>query len=906
MSPPVTLPSSAASPSAASHAAYQKAAVELDDLLDQALGDFRGGSVLGSNLVDSVSTGGPSVAHGEAVADERTFVAASRHERYRSLLAFHRWCWLLCSVEPSFLTPKRQLQANSWTVSAAFHAWVVTGSHSSARSRSRPTSPVDYPDRVDDGIVSATFGAWASDARARVQERVSLLSSMIGLWCAHTQQARHERELAVVADEISRGCELLLAQQVLVMWAAVASESAKQERAQVTFAERWSAKKQLCDAFNCWRSFSARGEADSGADAGEGSDLASRQKDDNGLCVEFDGFNGDWNHQCANNLVSPIAPSGTAFLLASPGADAEAAAESTQSARQNPALDALDDLLQAETKMHKLVAKADRFYSSRQSVRMVFFFTVWAQLRGSMTPRERQPLRTTSTTPDLVQTQTATEVQLSPTQSAVQVQATYDPPQEEDVAQMLDISKGSTKNCPVNVEGQAQAIDHRPQQEYVAQTSDKPKGSTKKRPVDVERWLMRQAGVISSSDDSSDDISDGDDDRFQGGLWDEDEDLRMVATAEFAVAAMIQTAPPAAAAVSDSADEHDDAQCKQSKHEELVDLSGRVLTKAAEYHVLGNNIEKQLIDVNEPTPAHAYVQLELELEPGPEPEPEAEPEPQLNSVRPVHHSFTTPAYANNNCSVNVADDGEISMNEYVRDWVEWYFRGEWWPACDVDVAVGRLLIQPIEKRMGKGSASVANYVKDPCAELSWGGYLAGQVVWYLRGEWWVNVARAPEIVADIVARQGTHAMARVALACHTGHIAMIRLQESDLVVGGLVLWDAVVTGSIFTRPNRQLEQKESLDSAGLASPDRRNGWPAARAHARSSAAVTAATHTRIKSLPSSNLMVCGSKIYGAIKIGVDLDGLQLGGIRIGLAATSAVMVSGAYLALRVYGDTRRS
>ncbi len=898
MSPPVTLPSSAASPSAASHA-YQKAAVELDDLLDQALGDFRGGSALGSagdrgsvassvaDTVDSVGHGGSSVSHGEEVADEGAFVAASRQERYRSLLAFHRWCWLLCSVEPSFLTPKRKPQADSWMLSTAFHAWVVTGSHSAARSRSRPTSPVDCPDRTDNGTMSATFGAWASEARRRVQERVSLLSSVIGLWCAHTQQARHERELAAAADEISR--ERLLARQVLVMWAAVAAECAKQERAHAIFAERWSAKMQLCHAFNFWRSFSARGEADSMANAGEGSDLASRQKDHQCQSVDLDSFTGDWNRQCANDSVSPIAPmpSGTAFSLASPGADAEAAAESTQSTRQNPALDALDDLLHVEADMRKLVAKADRFCASRQSVRMVFFFTLWAQLRGSMTPRERQPVRTTSTTPDPVQTQTPAEVERSPARSVMQ----------------------------------AQPRDHQPQEEHVAQPSDVPNGSIQKRSMDVERWLMRQAGVISSSDGSSDENGDGDDDdddddgRFQGGLWDDDEDLRMVATAEFAVAAMIEAAAPAAAAVLDGVDEQDDAERKQQKHEELVDLSGTVLANAAEAHVLSNSLERQLIELNKPEPVRAHAQPELEsdldLELEPEPEPELQPglEPQLTSVEPVLNSFTKTTHDNSNCSVNVADDddddddGDISMSEYMRDWVEWYFRGEWWPAPDVDVAVDRLFMQ-LSQRMRifscavlsdpDSSASVPFTDKEACdTELSWPGYLAATGVWYLKGDWWIHVARAPETVPDMVTWQVVHGMA---LARYTGRLAMVRLHHCAVVSGGLVLWDAVATGLIFARPKGEHEQNDLLDSVDMVSPDRR-GRPAA-----------VVAHSLVKSLPSPQPMLCSSSVLSVISLGIgaDIDGLHVGGIRVGLATATAVMVSGAYLALRVVRDTRRS
>lgn len=723
-------------------------------------------------------------------------------------------------------------------LSASFQAWVVTGSHSSARRGSRPTSPVDNPHagpQNHNGFVSATFDAWAGEARARVQERVSILSSAIGLWCAHTQQARHERKLAATADQLARGRELVLVRQILVMWAAVASEGAKQERSQAKFAERWSTKQRLCEAFSRWRSFSAgRAEADSMSDVEEGSGLTATRQYNQGQPVDLDSFTGDWNRQCADNSVSPIAPvspSGTASLLASPSADTGVAAESTQCARQNPALDALDDLLHAEATMRKLVAKADRFYASRQAVRMVFFFTVWSQLRGIMTPRERRPPRTTSTTLDPVQEQAATEVQLTPARTDMQAQATIHP-QEVDVPQTEDVPKKDTK-----------------------------------RSMGVERWLMRQAGVISSSDDSSDDSEDGNK-GMQGGLSQDDEDLRMVATAELAVAAMLQAGtvgietsganvdPTSAAAESDSVDGRDDAGHKQHEKEELSEAAA---TTAAEDSCPSDSFEQQLIESNQPEPVHAQPKLE--------PEPEPEPQPQLNTMQSALKSFSTTTYGNDsNCSVDVAvDEDEISLHVYMRDWVEWYFRGEWWPAPDVDVAAERLFLRLVGKQIPSASAAIDD---DQCdTELSWEIHCAAQLVWYLRGDWWIHVTQAPEAVSDTVVKA-------TRLASHAARLAMVRLQDSAVVVGGFVIWDAVATGWIFARPiERRAEQKELMrtDDAGMAPPD-----------GRSRTAVATAAIALLR--PSVR---------------------KAGGISVGLAAVTTVMVGGVYLALRVAADARR-
>ena len=83
----------------ASHAAYQKAAVELDELLVEALGDF--GGTIGGQREGFLPFGSPATegqrntqSHTDSLSEiniEEAPAAASRQERYRSLLAFHRW-----------------------------------------------------------------------------------------------------------------------------------------------------------------------------------------------------------------------------------------------------------------------------------------------------------------------------------------------------------------------------------------------------------------------------------------------------------------------------------------------------------------------------------------------------------------------------------------------------------------------------------------------------------------------------------------------------------------------------------------------------------------------------------------------------------------------------------------------
>jgi hypothetical protein len=814
MSPPITLPDSVTS--APSHDVYRKAANDLDELLDVALGEFgsaaggsfgRGGSVA-SSTGNLSSFGGSNAGSAAAfeVADDGGFAAASRQERYHSLLAFHRWCWLLCSVDPSFaVAAKRQRQVDSWALSASFSAWALLRSRSSGHRGSRPTSPVDQPSaRAADAVhVSAAFGAWAGEARARAQERVTITSRAIGLWCAYTQRARRMHELGVAADAISHGRELLRMRQILVLWASVASESAKHALTQSQFAERWATKKHLWWAFLSWRSFRTKEETDLEMvvdDDNYGDNSGSVLDSQIGDMASFrDSVNG--------GSVSPIGhavPGGKERSPSPPSADAieSAAAEPPKPAgsRLNPALDTLGNILHAEADTRKLLAKADRFYASRQSVRMVFFFTVWAQLRGTMTPRERQPPQATSS-------DGASPSEQLQEPDSVQVEQQQSPAQAKSQAQ---------------VEQQSQQPQQRDAAEDVRQSVKLVKPAPKKPADDPEQWLMRQAGVLSSSDDESSDDDDTDRRRSRGGLqWADDEDVRLVVSAESAVAAMLEGAgAPATAAGAlvsdDEAEEHEeDCQGDEDVEEGLNDASddARDGSSSGTGERRRTARQEQLVLDWSKRQHHR-----LSSQPQPQPQPEA-----------TTSSGPAPAAGN----IQRSDGGdeeevEISVKTHLSEWISWYFHGEWWPAPDVDVALQHVAKQlllserflehvlehhahqqlrnpsatiggPVQEEEDDDDASAFSLSSSSQSELSmaltWEAHLVEQIVWYLHGDWLSQIARAHRTVPRALAR---HADGMAALAEHSAGVALVGLRENAVVVGGAVLWEAVATGLVFT------------------------------------------------------------------------------------------------------------
>ena len=380
LSAPMTVPSELdASGGGSGRDLYRKVANDLDSLLDEAMGQFGGSSVVDSRSRASGSFLGGSVASSSVsrfdaesslsafeVADDH--VTASRQDRYRSLVTFFRWSSLLCYVEPGFATAARQPQIDSWALSSAFAAWALQPRLRATRgNNSRPSSPVTQPGRDLEVRASAVFGAWAGEAKIRAQERISITSHAIGVWCAHTQRARHKRELGEAADAVARGRTLLAVRQVLILWQVAASQGARHSLGQSQFADRWAEKHRLCQAFLAWQGFSSGRQLEHGIE----SFLKENVSD-----IAYEAATGNSSDEDDHVAVMPAVVPGAEEIAAPNG---------------NAALDDLGELLGEEDGLRKALAKAEQFCASRLAVRVTFFFTFWAAMRGTMTPRDRLP-----------------------------------------------------------------------------------------------------------------------------------------------------------------------------------------------------------------------------------------------------------------------------------------------------------------------------------------------------------------------------------------------------------------------------------------------------------------------------------------------------------------------------------